>query len=131
MNLKKKWEWKYGKWINIFSRINFFVAVNRLFVSVYSNQDDNAVTFKTRRYHLPKGIIDNYNIIINNVKNFYDQAIDSDTKWYEEISKLTMGQGEDYPTGRLLDYEYIKSHFRLIAVYLSRQKELGADPKAI
>ena len=31
---------------------------------------------------------------IINEKNVYDQAIDSDIKWYEEIRKLTAGQGE-------------------------------------
>ena len=34
-------------------------------------------------------------------------------------------------TGCLLDYEYIKNHYSLIAVDLSRQKELNADPKTI
>ena len=64
-------------------------------------------------------------------KNFYDQAIDSDIKRYEEIRTLTTGQGEDYTTGCLLDYDYIKNHDRLIAVDLSRQKELDVDPKGI
>ena len=45
--------------------------------------------------------------------------------------KLTTGQGEDYTTGCFLDYDYIKNHYRFIAVDLSRQKELNADPKAI
>ena len=31
----------------------------------------------------------------------------------------------------MLDYEYIENHYRLIAVDVSRQKELDADPKAI
>ena len=31
----------------------------------------------------------------------------------------------------MLDYDYIKNHYRLIAVDLSRQKELDADLKAI
>ena len=31
----------------------------------------------------------------------------------------------------MLDYDYIKNHYRLIAVDLSRQKESDADPKAI
>ena len=31
----------------------------------------------------------------------------------------------------MLDYDCIKSHYRLITVDLSRQKELDADPKAI
>ena len=52
-------------------------------------------------------------------------------KQYEEIRKLTTGQGEDYTTGCLLDYEYIKNHYKFIAVDLSRHKELDADLKAI
>ena len=32
------------------------------------------------------------------------------------------GQGEDYTTGCFLGYEYIKNHYRLITVDLSRQK---------
>ena len=57
-----------------------------------------------------------------NEKDFYEQAIDSDTKWYEEIKKLTTGQGEDYTNRCLLDYDYIKNGYKLIA---------AADPKAI
>ena len=64
-------------------------------------------------------------------KNIYDQAIDSDVKRYEEIRKLTTGQGEDYTTQCSLDYDYTKNHCRLIAIDLSRQKELDAYPKAI
>ena len=86
-----------------------FVGVNRLFVLVYTNQDTNAKGFKTRRYDLPKGIIKNFNFIING-KNFFDQAVDLDTKRSEEIRKLTTGQGEHYSTGCLLDYDYIKNH---------------------
>ena len=40
-------------------------------------------------------------------------------------------QNVDYTTGCSLDYDYIKSHYRLIAVDLSRQKKLNADRKAI
>ena len=104
-------------------------VVNRLFVLVYSNQDGDAKRFKTERYYLPKGFIKNYNKIING-RNFYDQPIDSDIKRYEEIRKLITGQGEDYTTRCLLDYE-IKNNYRLIAVDLNRQKELHVDLKAV
>ena len=57
---------------------------------------------------MPKGIIDNYIVIING-ENIYDQEIDSGLKRYEEIRKLTTGQGGDYTTGCLLDYDYIKN----------------------
>ena len=56
-------------------------GVNRLFVLVYSNQDNNFKKFKTRRYYLPKGLL----IIIipsSTEKNFYDQTVDSDTRLY-------------------------------------------------
>ena len=36
-----------------------------------------------------------------------------------------------FTTGYLLDYDYIKNHYKLIAVDLSRQKDLDADSKAI
>ena len=41
------------------------VRVNRLFVLVYTNVDGNTKRFNARKYYLPKGIIDNYNVIIN------------------------------------------------------------------
>ena len=44
---------------------------------------------------------------------------------------LAKGQGEDCTTGYLLGYDYIENHYRLIAVDLSKQKELDADPRSI
>ena len=61
-------------------------------------------------------------MIIINGKNFYDQATDFDIKRYGEIRKLTRGQGENYTTGYLLNYDYIKNHYRLTEIDLSRQK---------
>ena len=49
----------------------------------------------------------------------------------QRLGNLAMGQGKDYTTGCLLDYDYIKNNYRLTAVDLSRQKELDADLKAI
>ena len=84
----------------------------------------------------PEGVIDQKKVIKNQKviidgKNFYYQSIDSDIKRYEEIRKLTAGQGKDYSIGNLLDYDQIKNHYRLIGIDLSRQKESDADPKAI
>ena len=53
--------------------------VKKLFVWVYINQDNNSKRYKAKRYYLPKGMIKNYNIIVNK-KNFYSQPIDSDMK---------------------------------------------------
>ena len=64
-------------------------------------------------------------------RNFFDQAIDSMTKKYENIRKVAIGQGDDYTTGCLLDYNYFKENYKLIAIDLSKQQELDADPRAI
>ena len=42
-----------------------------------------------------------------------------------------IGKGEDYATGSLLDYNYFKKNYKLVAFDLSKQKELDADPRAI
>ena len=58
MNKNTSNEYRY------FLELNF-VGVNRLFVLVYKNQDDDVKRFKARRYYIPKGIIDDFIIIIN------------------------------------------------------------------
>ena len=47
------------------------------------------------------------------------------------MMKIVTGKGDDYTTGCLLDYQYCKDNYQLIAVDLSKQKELDADPRAI
>ena len=47
------------------------------------------------------------------------------------MKKSKTGQCEDYTTGCLVDSDYIKNNYRLMAVDLSRHKELDAEPKAI
>ena len=64
-------------------------------------------------------------------KNFFDQPINSMAKTYENIRKITIGQGDDYTTGCLLDYSYFKNHYKMIAIDLSKQQALDADPRAI
>ena len=48
-------------------------------------------------------------------------------KQYDEIRKTETEQGDDYTTRYLLDYQYFKDHYNLIAINLSKQKELDAD----
>ena len=64
-------------------------------------------------------------------KNFFDQPINSMTKTYENIRKIATGQGDDYTTGCLLDYPYLKNHYKMIAIDLSKQEGLDADPRTI
>ena len=109
MNIKQKMIIKIPQKNLDYFLESYFVGVNRLFLLVYSNEDVASKTFKSKKYYLPKGIINNYNTIIIG-KNFYDQPIDSDIKRCEEITKSTTGLGEDNTTVSLLDYDYIKNH---------------------
>ena len=62
---------------------------------------------------------------------FFDQPINSMNKTYENIRKIGTGKGDDYTTGCLLDYPYFKENYKMIAIDISRQNELDADPVAI
>ena len=64
-------------------------------------------------------------------KNFFDQPVENDKATYDNIRKIATGQGDYYTIGCLLDYIYFKKHYKMIAVDLSKQQALDADPKAI
>ena len=65
------------------------------------------------------------------MKNFFDQPLKSDMRTYDSILKIATGQGDDYTTGCLLDYNYFNKHYKMIALNLSKQQVLDADLKAI
>ena len=50
---------------------------------------------------------------------------------YENIQKIATGQGNDYTTSCLLDYNYFNNYYKIIAIDLSKQQALDVDPKAI
>ena len=74
-----------------------------------------------RKYFLPRVYITNYNALIDG-RHFYDRPINDQIKKYDEIRKIETIKGDDYTTGCLLDYQYFKDHYQLIAVDLSKQK---------
>ena len=104
-----------------------FQGINRLFVLVFEN---DTYRISSKRCNLPSVEVKDYNVMIDG-KNFFDQPIKSFIKTYENIQKITTGRGDDYTTGCLLDYNYFKKHYKMIAIDLSKQQALDADPKAI
>ena len=107
-------------------------GVKRLFVLAYNNNkgDKHVSVDSYQKYFLPRVKIENYNIEIDG-KNFYDQPINDSIKQYNEIRKISTGQGDDSTTGFLLDFAYFENNCRLIAVDLSKQKALDTDSRAI
>ena len=61
-------------------------------------------------------------------KNFFDQPINSELR---NIRKIATGKGDDYTTCCLIDYSYFKENYKVIAIDLSKQQALDADPRAI
>ena len=61
-----------------------------------------------RKKFLPRIEIKNYNIEIDG-RNFCDQAINDSIKKYDEIRKISTGQGDGYTTGCLLDFASLKA----------------------
>ena len=111
-----------------------FQGINRLFILAYNKlaaANDNRFNRNSKRvYYLPRNDLKKYNVIIDG-RNFYDNPIESDIVKYRELKKVMIGKGDDYTTGSLLIYDYFKKHYKLVAVDLSKQKELDVDPRAI
>ena len=105
-----------------------FQEINRLFVLVFENDAQRA---NTKKYYLPNVEIKDYNIMING-ENVFDQPIKNNkvTSTYKNIRKIATGQ-DDYTAGCLLDYQYFKDFYKMIAVDLSKHQALDADTKAI
>ena len=119
---------------NVFKYINLdpsFQGVNRLFVMAYNRVDGQPTrNGQSKKYFLPRIGLNKYNVIIDG-RNFYDNPIESAIEKYRELKKVMIGKGQDYTTGSLLDYNYFKKHYKLVAVDLSKEKELDADPRTI
>ena len=92
--------------------------------------NDEADIKGNSKYFLPRGEIKNYNVMIDG-RNVYDQPTNDLIKQCDEVRKVSTVHGDDYSTRSLLDYAYFKDNYRLIAVDLSKQKSLDADPRAI
>ena len=93
-----------------------FQGVNRLFV--FSFEGDRKVHIG---HYLPEVEIKDYNVMING-KTVFDQQVKNDIKTYDNIRKISTGQVDDYTTGCLLDYNYLKEHYKTMAIGLSTQQ---------
>ena len=111
-----------------------FNGVRGLFVHAYviaaGTKNDEAGIRNNKKYFFLGGEIKNYNVLIDE-RSFYDQPINDLMKQYDEVRKVSTGYDDDYTTGCLLDYAYLKDNYRLNAVDLSKQKALDADPRAV
>ena len=92
--------------------------------------EDSTVRESYKQYFLPSLEVKDYNVRING-RDLFDQSVKNDLRTYDNILKITIGQGDDYTTVCLLDYTYFKKYHKLIAIDLSKQPKLNADPKPV
>ena len=104
-----------------------FQGVKRLFVLSFENEHDRR---SHSTYYLAKVKIKDYNVMVDD-RNFVDHTINSLNKTYKNIRRFATGQGDDYITSCMLGYTYFKKNYKLIAIDLSKQRALDADPRAI
>ena len=103
-----------------------FQGINILFVLLFENENDREAH---TRYYLPKVEIKDCNVMVDGW-NFFDQPCQWKIMW-KHMKTFETSQGDDYTTGCLLDCNYFKEHYKLIAVDLSKQQAFDADPKAM
>ena len=95
-----------------------FTNVNRLFVLSFENENDRT---SFSECYVPKVEIKEFTVLING-KPFLEIPVKNKEEAYEAISETS--KNNDYTTGYLLDYEYFKDPYRLIAIVLSKRIEL-------
>ena len=87
---------------------------------------DNRQSFS--KFYLPNIMVKDYNVIIDKVA-FFDLPIKTEEEAYEKI--IDISRNNEYTTGNLLDYDYFKNHYKLIAIDLSKQQVLEENEDLI
>ena len=96
-----------------------FNKVSRLFALSFENEEDKPSFSK---YYTPKVEIKDFNVLIDG-NSFSDVPVKDKEEADEKVTSIS--KNNDYTTGNLLDYEYFSKHYKLIAIDLSKQIELG------
>ena len=96
-----------------------FTNVNRLFVLACGQNNNDRQSFS--QFYLPNVMVKDYNVIIDKLP-FFDLPIKTEEEAYEKI--IDISRNNEYTTGNLLDYDYFKKYYKLIAIDLSKQQVL-------
>ena len=102
-----------------------FTNVNRLFVLAYQTADDRQYF---SQFYLPKVMVKDFNVIIDKLA-FFDLPIKTEEEAYEKI--IDISRNNEYTTSNLLDYDYFKKYYKLIAIDLSKQQVLQENEDLI
>ena len=96
-----------------------------MFVLAYQNADDRQ---SFSQFYLPNVMVKDYDVIIDKLA-FFDLPIKTEEEAYEKI--IDISRNNEYTTGNLLDYDYFKKYYKLIAIDLSKQQVLQENEDLI
>ena len=68
---------------------------------------------------------------MSNEQEVFHQPVKNELRAYDNIRKTAIDQGDDYTNVCLLDHHYFNKYYTMIAINLSKQQALDADPKPI
>ena len=97
-----------------------------MFVLAYGQENNDRHSFS--RFYLPKVMVKDYNVIIDKLA-FFDLPIKTEEETYEKI--IDISRNSEYTTGNLLDYDYFKKYYKIIAIDLSKQQVLQENKDLI
>ena len=55
-------------------------------------------------------------------QNVFDKPVKNNLRTFDNIRKISIGQGDDYTTDRILDYNYFNEYYKMIVIDLSKQQ---------
>ena len=93
-----------------------FNNLNRLFVLDFPSEEDRNSFSK---YYTPTVEIKDYNVILNRTEPFYEIPIRNKEETYKAITELV--RDGYFRTRNEFNFEYFRTHYKLIAIDLSRQ----------
>ena len=64
-------------------------------------------------------------------QNVFNQPVKNSLRTCDNTGKIWTGEGDNYTIGCQLDCSCFNEYYKMIAIYLSKQQALDADPKAI
>ena len=102
-----------------------FTNDNRLFVLAYQTADDRQ---SFSQFYLPRVMVKDFNVVIDKLA-FFDLTMKTEEEAYEKI--IDISRNNEYTTGNLLDYDYFKKYYKLIAIDLSKQQVLQENEDLI
>ena len=101
-----------------------FTKVKRLFVLSFARTATGDHRDSFSHYYVPNVRTKDFNVLIDG-KSFFNMPVKDEEEAYKKI--IEMSRNNDYTPGNLLDFVYLKTNYKLVEIYFSKQTKLK-DP---